>query len=77
MGKFRFAQVPERVSTKSFVALIIGNSKSNHLGAQGTFKRLFAGNLYRLYEQALVSLKLKKTVDAEVGRTFAVRIEGG
>jgi len=28
-------------------------------------------------EQALVSLKLKKTVDAEVGRTFAVRIEGG
>jgi len=29
------------------------------------------------YEQALVSLKLKKTVDAGVGRTFAVRIEGG
>ena len=28
-------------------------------------------------EQALVSLKLKKIVDAEVGRTFAVRIEGG
>jgi len=28
-------------------------------------------------EQALVSLKLKKTVDAEVGRTFGVRIEGG
>jgi len=25
----------------------------------------------------LVSLKLKKTVDAEGGRTFAVRIEGG
>jgi len=30
-----------------------------------------------LHEQALVSLKLKKTVDAEVGRTFAIRIEGG
>jgi len=33
----RFAQVPERVSTKSFVVLIKGNSKSNYLGAQGTF----------------------------------------
>jgi len=29
--------VHERVSTKSFVVLIIGNSKSFHLGAQGTF----------------------------------------
>ena len=28
-------------------------------------------------EQALVSLKLKKSVDAEGGRTFAVIIEGG
>jgi len=28
-------------------------------------------------EQALVSLKLKKTIDAGVGRTFAVVIEGG
>jgi len=28
-------------------------------------------------EQALVSLKLKRPVDAGVGRTFAVRIEGG
>jgi len=37
-GQIRFAQVPEpkRVSTKSFVVLIIGNSKSFHLGAQGT-----------------------------------------
>ena len=39
-GKIRFAQVPERVSTKSFVVLIIGNSKSFHLGAQGTFKSI-------------------------------------
>ena len=31
-GQIRFAQVPKRVSTKSFVVLIIGNSKSNHLG---------------------------------------------
>jgi len=37
-GYIRFTQVPERVSTKSFVVLIIGNSKSNHFGAQGTFK---------------------------------------
>jgi len=37
-GQIRFAQVPERVSTQSFVVLIIGNSKSFHLGAQGTFK---------------------------------------
>jgi len=29
------------------------------------------------HEQTLVSLKLKKPADAEVGRTFAVRIEGG
>jgi len=28
-------------------------------------------------EQALVSLKLKKSVDAEGGRTFAVIIEDG
>ena len=37
-GKIRFAQVPERVSTTSFVVLIMGNSKSFHFGAQGTFK---------------------------------------
>jgi len=30
-----------------------------------------------LYEQALVSLKLKKSIGAEGGRTFAVIIEGG
>jgi len=35
-GSNRFAQVPERVWTQSFVVLIIGNSKSNRLGAQGT-----------------------------------------
>jgi len=35
-GLTRFAQVPERASTKGFVVLIIGNSKSNHFGAQGT-----------------------------------------
>jgi len=34
----RFAQVPERTSTESFVILSIGNSKSSHLGAQGSFK---------------------------------------
>jgi len=38
----RFAQVPKRVSTKSVVILIIGNSKSNHLGAQGTFDQYLA-----------------------------------
>ena len=31
----------------------------------------------RRNEQALVSLKLTKTIDAVVGRTFAVIIEGG
>jgi len=36
-GSIRFAQVPERVSTQTFVVLILGNSESNHLGAQGTF----------------------------------------
>jgi len=37
-GYIRSAHVHERASTKSFVVLIIGNSKSNHFGAQGTFK---------------------------------------
>jgi len=32
---------------------------------------------YGWHEQALVSLKLTKPVDAGVGRTFAVVIEGG
>jgi len=35
-GYIRFAQVPERISNTSFVVLITGNSKSNHVGAQGT-----------------------------------------
>jgi len=43
-GSNRFAQVPERVSTKSFVVLIIGNSKSNHFGAQGTLKYVRSGS---------------------------------
>jgi len=38
----------------------------------GPFTPPFLGS----YEQALVSLKLKKSIDA-VGRTFAVIIEGG
>ena len=37
-GSIRFAQIPERVSTTSFVVLTIGNSRSNHFGAQGTLK---------------------------------------
>ena len=36
-GQIRFAHVHERVLTKRFIVLIIGNSKSNHLGAQSTF----------------------------------------
>ena len=35
--QIRLAHVHKRVLTKSFVVLIIGNSKSFHLGAQGTF----------------------------------------
>jgi len=38
-GYIRFAQVHERVSTKSFVVMIIESSRSFHLGAQGTFNR--------------------------------------
>ena len=34
-GQIRFAQIPERVSTKCFVVLIIANSKSNQLDVQG------------------------------------------
>jgi len=33
--------------------------------------------LVSLYKQALVTLNLKKTVDAEGGQKFAVVIEGG
>jgi len=36
-GYIRVAQVSARVSTTRFVVLSIGNSKSNLLGAQGTF----------------------------------------
>jgi len=36
-GQIRFAHVHERVWTKSFVVLIMRNSKLFHLGAQGTF----------------------------------------
>jgi len=45
-GSVRFAhvQVHERVSTKSFVLLSIENSKSNHLGAQSTFKGARGGS---------------------------------
>ena len=32
------SHVHKRVSTKSLVDLIIGNPRSNHLGAPGTFK---------------------------------------
>jgi len=35
------------------------------------------GVAFTRYEQALVSLELKKSIDAEGGRTFAVIIEGG
>jgi len=37
MGKFALLKVPERVSTQRFVVWILGNSKSNHFGVQGTF----------------------------------------
>jgi len=33
-----------RLTTESFVVLIMGNSKSNHLGVQGTFKRAGSGS---------------------------------
>ena len=36
-GSIRVAHVHKRVSTTSFVVLILGNSESNHFGAQGTF----------------------------------------
>jgi len=34
-------------------------------------------SIFNYNEQALVSLKLKKSIDAEGGRRFAVIIEGG
>jgi len=37
MVLLRRRRAPARVSTKSFVVLNIGNSKSSHIGAQGTF----------------------------------------
>jgi len=47
-GYVRLVQVPERVSTKSFAFLIIGNSKPNDVGAQGTFQSDTFGDLYTL-----------------------------
>ena len=38
-GYIRFAHVHEQVSTKSPVVLILGDSKSNHVGAQVPFKK--------------------------------------
>ena len=38
--EIHFAQVPERVLNEVFVILVLENSKSNHLGAQGTFEKL-------------------------------------
>jgi len=57
-GYIRFAHVHERVSTKSFVVLIIGNSESNHLGAQGIFKYK---NMYNKY-----TYKCKLVVNPDV-----------
>jgi len=48
------------------------------LGADGSFPRPACTRVGGAsHEQALVSLKLKKPVEAGVGRTFAVGIEGG
>ena len=38
MGKFALLVCMSEFRLKSFVVLIAGKSKSNHLGAQGTFK---------------------------------------
>ena len=45
-GKIHFAHVHERISTASFVVLIGGNSKSNHLGARGAVKHVLSLYLY-------------------------------
>ena len=49
-GYIRLAHVHERVLTKGFVVLILGNSKSFHLGAQGTFNRV-PSNLPREFQR--------------------------
>jgi len=53
----RFAHVPERVSTTSFVVLMIGNSKSNHLEAQGTFKGLPEETRARAYRSGCIYIR--------------------
>ena len=40
-ARLGFAQVPKHVSTKSFVVLKIGISKSNHFGAHDSFEQCF------------------------------------
>jgi len=68
MGKMRFAQVPERVLTQSFVVLIIGNSKSNHLeGAQGTSKRVSVGDALRSSSVSWLALVFAFSVFKEQG----------
>jgi len=54
---------------------LIKKAVSNYLGTQSTFNPLAVECL--AYEQTLVLLKLKKSIDAEGGRTLAVMIEGG
>jgi len=70
-GKIRFAQVPERASAKSFVGLIAENSKSNHVGAQGTLHNKNT-SLVRKEEER------KKDQTEEIGSgEFAVRTVWG
>jgi len=65
MGKIRFAQVHARVLTKGFVVLIIGNSKSFHLSAQGTF------NLYKIFVSIFRDCALVSFINGTIHLYFA------
>jgi len=82
MGKFALLRylIPERVSTKGFVVLIIGNSRSNHSGAQGTFNEDRKGFEWHLLTLHQLSTAVNATAEAlarahrEYGVTEAVRL---
>jgi len=65
------------MSIRKWAYKTFGDEAAIEFIAMASAEDLAANAEFIRYEQALVSLKLKKPVDAGVGRTFSVIIEGG
>jgi len=66
-GYIRSAQVPERVLTKGYVILIIGNSKLHHLGVQGIFNA--ASQPFRGWTSLFLYLLSGQIATRKIGHT--------